>query len=92
MTKSDFIDKVANKTDWTKKDAEVAVNGVIEALTDVFVSGEKLSLVGFGSFEVAERAERKARNPQTGESMLVAACKAPKFKPSKALKDLVNGK
>mgnify|MGYP002520918006 FL=1 len=92
MTKPEFIDKVAKETDWTKKDAEVAINAVIKAITDSLVAGEKLAIVGFGTFEIVERAERQARNPKTGESILVSACKAPKFKPAKALKDLVNAK
>ncbi|HAU84210.1 MAG TPA: DNA-binding protein [Lachnospiraceae bacterium] len=92
MTKPEFIDKVAQETTWTKKDAEVAINAVVKAITDSLVAGEKLAIVGFGTFEVAERAERQARNPKTGESILVSACKAPKFKPAKALKELVNAK
>ena len=92
MTKTDLIDKVAEETTWTKKDSEVAINAAIKVLTGILASGEKLALAGFGSFEVVERAERQARNPQTGESMIVSACKVPKFKPSKTLKDLVNGR
>lgn len=92
MTKVEIIDKVAQETEWTKKDSEVAVNAVVKVITDALVAGEKLSFVGFGTFEIVERAERQARNPQTGSAITVPACKVPKFKPAKALKELVNGR
>lgn len=92
MTKVEFIDKVAQETEWTKKDSEVAVNAVIKTITDALVAGEKLSFVGFGTFEIVERAAREGRNPQTGESMLIKASKTVKFKLAKAFKDLINGK
>lgn len=92
MTKVEIIDKVAQETEWTKKDSEVAVNAVVKVITDALVAGEKLSIVGFGTFEVVERAERQARNPKNGNAILVPACKVPKFRASKNLKELVNNK
>ena len=90
MTKIEFVDAVAKETGWTKKDSEEAINAVIKVITNALVAGEKLSIVGFGTFEVAERAERQGRNPKTNETITIAACKAPKFKPAKALKELIN--
>lgn len=90
MTKIEFVDAVAKETEWTKKDSEEAINAVIKVITNALVAGEKLSIVGLGTFEVVERAEREGRNPQTGQSIMIKACKMPKFKPAKALKDLVN--
>ena len=89
MTKIEFVEAVAKETEWTKKDSEEAINAVVKAITNALLSGEKLSIVGFGTFEVVERAERQARNPQNGNAILVPACKVPKFKPSKALKELI---
>lgn len=90
MTKIEFVDAVAKETEWTKKDSEEAINAVVKVITNALVAGEKLSIVGFGTFEVAERAAREGRNPQTGESLMIKACKMPKFKPAKALKELIN--
>lgn len=90
MTKIEFVDAVAKETEWTKKDSEEAINAVVKVITNALVAGEKLSIVGFGTFEVAERAERHGRNPKTNETITIAACKAPKFKPAKALKELIN--
>lgn len=90
MTKIEFVDAVAKETEWTKKDSEEAINAVVKVITNALVAGEKLSIVGFGTFEVAERAAREGRNPQTGESLMIKACKMPKFKPGKALKELIN--
>ena len=90
MTKIEFVDAVAKETDWTKKDSEEAINAVVKVITNALVAGEKLSIVGFGTFEVVERAERQGRNPKTNETITIAACKAPKFKPAKALKELIN--
>lgn len=92
MTKIEFVDAVAKETEWTKKDSEEAINAVVKVITNALVAGEKLSIVGFGTFEVVERAERQARNPQNGNAILVSACKVPKFRPSKNLKELVNNK
>ena len=90
MNKTELIDSMAAKTGLTKKNAEAALNAFVETVSEELTKGEKVSLVGFGTFEVSERAEREGRNPQTGETMKIAASKAPKFKAGKALKDLVN--
>lgn len=90
MTKIEFVDAVAKETEWTKKDSEEAINAVVKVITNALVAGEKLSIVGFGTFEVVERAAREGRNPQTGESLMIKACKTPKFKPGKAFKELIN--
>ena len=89
MTKTDLIAKVAEQTGLTKKDAEVAVSAVLGTITDELVKGEKVSLTGFGTFEVKERAERMGHNPKTGEAMKIEASKAPSFKAGKALKEAV---
>ena len=90
MNKAELIAAVAENAELTKKDAEKAVKAFIDVVTDELKKGEKVQVVGFGTFEVAERAAREGRNPQTGETMTIAACKAPKFKAGKALKDEVN--
>ncbi|NLM25378.1 MAG: HU family DNA-binding protein [Firmicutes bacterium] len=89
MTKSDLIDEVANKTNLTKKDAHAAVEAVFSTITEQLAAGEKVQLIGFGTFEVRERAERVGRNPQTGEEMVIPARKVPAFKVGKQLKDAV---
>lgn len=91
MNKSDLIAAVAAKTGETKKNAEASINALIDVIAESLKDGEKIQIVGFGSFEVRERAERKGRNPQTGKEMKIAAKKAPVFKAGKALKDAVNG-
>lgn len=90
LSKSEFVAKVSEKTELTKKDAEKAVNAFLETIQESMVAGETVSFVGFGSFEVRERAARKGRNPQTGEEIQIAASKVPAFKPGKSLKDAVN--
>ncbi len=92
MNKSELITEVAEKTGLTKKDAEGAVKAVIDTITDAMIQGDKVQLVGFGTFEVRERAARFGRDPRTGESMEIAASKAPAFKAGQGLKDAVNGK
>lgn len=92
MNKSDLIAAIAAKTGETKKSAEASVNAFVEVVTGSLVKGEKVQLVGFGSFEVRKRAARKGRNPQTKEEIKIPASKAPVFKAGKALKDLVNNK
>ena len=92
MTKTDFINRFAEETTWTKKDSEFAINTAIKVISDFLAEGEKLAQVRFGTFEVVETAAREGRNPQTGESLMIKACKTPKFKPAKALKELVDGK
>lgn len=82
--------QLQKKQNGQRKILEEAINAVIKVITNALVAGEKLSIVGFGTFEVAERAERQGRNPKTNETITIAACKAPKFKPAKALKELIN--
>ena len=90
MNKTELIAAVAEKTDLSKKDADAAVSAVLGAITDALKAGDKIQLVGFGTFEVSERAAREGRNPKTGEKMPIAASKSPKFKAGKALRDQVN--
>lgn len=90
MNKTELIAAVAEKAELSKKDAEKAIKAFTDVVSDELVKGEKIQLVGFGTFEVSERAAREGRNPQTGKTMKIAACKAPKFKAGKALKDEVN--
>lgn len=90
MNKTDLINKVAELSDLSKKDATKAVDAVFEAISDALQGGDKVQLVGFGNFEVRERQARKGRNPQTGEEIDIAASKMPAFKPGKSLKDLVS--
>ena len=90
MNKSDLIAAMAAKTGDTKKAAEAALDAFVGAVTDSLKKGEKVQLVGFGSFEVRKRAARKGRNPQTGAEMKIPASNAPVFKAGKALKDAVN--
>ena len=90
MNKTELIAAVAEKAEISKKDSEKALKAFIDVVTDELKAGGKIQLVGFGTFEVSERAAREGRNPQTGKTMKIAACKAPKFKAGKALKDAVN--
>jgi len=90
VNKADLVAKIAEKSELTKKDAEKALNAFIEAVEEALKNGDKVQLVGFGTFEVRERAERKGRNPQTKEEITSPSSKAPIFKAGKALKDLVN--
>ena len=90
MNKAELIAAVAAKTGETKKGVEGTVNAFVDVVTEALVNGDKVQLVGFGSFEVRKRAARKGRNPQTKEEIKIPASKAPKFKAGKALKDLVN--
>ena len=92
MNKSELIAAIAAKTGDTKKDAEATLNAFVDVVTEALVKGEKVQLVGFGSFEVRKRAARKGRNPQTKEEIKIPASKAPVFKAGKALKELVNKK
>ena len=92
MNKSELIAAIAAKTGETKKDAEATLNAFVEVITNALVEGDKVQLVGFGSFEVRKRAARKGRNPQTKEEIKIPASKAPVFKAGKALKELVNKK
>ena len=90
MNKTEFIAAVAEKTEISKKDSEKALKAFVDVVAEQLKAGDKVQLVGFGTFEVSERAAREGRNPQTGETMTIAACKAPKFKAGKALKDAIN--
>ena len=90
MNKTELVAAVAEQADITKKDADKAITAFTEVVAKELRNGGKIQLVGFGTFEVSERAEREGRNPQTGETMKIAASKAPKFKAGKALKDAVN--
>ena len=90
MNKTEFISAIAEKAELSKKDAEKALKAFTDVVEEELMKGEKIQLVGFGTFEVSERAAREGRNPQTGETMKISASKAPKFKAGKALKDLVN--
>ena len=90
MTKTDLVAYVAEKAELTKKEASKAVDAVFEAIERSLKRGEKVQLIGFGNFEVRERAARKGRNPQTGEEIEIAASKLPAFSAGKALKESVN--
>ena len=90
MTKAELINVVAQKTELSKKDSEKAVSAVVDAITEALASGDKVSLVGFGTFVVKERGERKGINPRTKEEITIAASKLPCFKAGKALKDSVS--
>ena len=92
MNKAELVAAIAEKTELSKKDSEKALKAFVDVVTAELKKGEKIQLVGFGTFEVAKRAAREGRNPQSGAVMKIAASKAPKFKAGKALKDTVNGK
>ncbi|AKO91925.1 DNA-binding protein [Priestia filamentosa] len=92
MNKTDLIAVVAEKAELTKKDAGKVVEATLEAITEALVEGQPVKLIGFGNFEVVERAARKGHNPSTGEAIDIPASKAPKFKAGKALKEAVKGK
>lgn len=89
MTKQDIIDNLASKVGLTKADADRAVNAVIDSISDALARGEKVTVTGFGTFEVRQRAARMGRNPQTGAPLHIAASKSPAFKAGKGLKDAV---
>ena len=89
MNKTELVAALTEKTGLTKKDAEKALNGLVDVITDALVAGEKVQIVGFMSAEVKDRPEREARNPQTKETINIPASKAPVFKAGKALKDAV---
>ena len=90
MHKTELVAAVADQAEISKKDAEKALAAFTAVVTDELKKGKKVQLVGFGTFEVVERKEREGRNPQSGETMKIAASKAPKFKAGKALKDAMN--
>ena len=90
MNRMELVAAIAEKTELSKKDAEKALKAFTDVVEEELKKGEKIQLVGFGTFEVSERAAREGRNPQTGEAMQIAASKSPKFKAGKALKDALN--
>lgn len=90
MNKTELVAAMAEKAEISKKDSEKALKAFMDVVVDELKKGEKVQLVGFGTFEVSERAAREGRNPQTGKAMKIAASKAPKFKAGKALKDMLN--
>ena len=90
MNKTELVAAMAEKAGLSKKDAEAALKAFTDTVAEELKKGEKIALVGFGTFEVSERAAREGRNPQTGETMTIEASKAPKFKAGKALKDMIN--
>ena len=90
MNKAELVAAIAERTELSKKESEKALKAFIDVVTEELKKGEKIQFVGFGTFEVAERAAREGRNPQTGKTMKIAASKAPKFKAGKALKDEIN--
>ena len=90
MTKQELVDAVSEKAGINKRQASDAVEGVIDSITKALKKGAKVTLVGFGNFSVVKKKARKGRNPQTGKEIQISARKAPKFSPSKQLKDLLN--
>jgi DNA-binding protein HU-beta len=90
MNKAELVAAIAEKTELSKKDSEKALKAFVDVVTEELTKGEKVQLVGFGTFEVSERPARTGRNPQTKEAITIAASKAPKFKAGKALKDVIN--
>lgn len=90
MNKTELVSAVAEKAGFSKKDSEKLVNATIDAITEALVAGEKVQLVGFGAFEVRDRAARLGRNPKTKETITIPASKSPVFKAGKALKDVVS--
>ncbi len=90
MNRAELVAAMAEKAGLSKKDSEAALKAFADVVIDELKKGEKVQLVGFGTFEVSERGAREGRNPQTGATMTIAACKAPKFKAGKAFKDAVN--
>ncbi|CZQ84731.1 prokaryotic integration host factor signature [Trichococcus palustris] len=87
--KAELIERVAGKTNLTKKDVTASVDALFEVIQEALKDGEKVQVIGFGNFEVRDRAARKGRNPQTGEEIQIEASRIPAFKPGKALKDAV---
>ena len=90
MNKTELVEAIASSTEMTKTDVDKVVTAFVDVVTEALVKGDKVSLKGFGNFEVRERGERTGRNPRTGETMTISASKAPAFKASSALKNAVN--
>ncbi len=91
MNKSELVDAIAQKTDVTKKQADVIVTAMVETIIEAVAAGDKIGLVGFGNFEVRDRQAREGRNPKTGEKMQIAASRIPAFAPGKSFKQRVAG-
>lgn len=91
MNKIELIENMSKKTGLSKKDTEAVLDAFKDSITDALVKGDRVQLVGFGTFEVSKRAAREGRNPRTGEAMTITASKTPKFKAGKLLKNAVNG-
>ena len=91
MNKAELVSRMAEKSELTKKEAEMALNALMESIQEALVSGDKVQLVGFGTFETRERAARKGRNPRTKETISIPASTVPVFKAGKGLKDIING-
>ena len=91
MNKTELVEAIAKEAGLSKKDSDAAVKAFVDVVTKELKKGEKVTLIGFGTFEVGKRAARTGRNPQTGATIKIKAAKAPKFKAGKALKDAVNG-
>ena len=91
MKKQELVAAIAQEAELSKKDAESALAATVNAISKALADGDKIQLVGFGTFEVRERAAREGKNPRTGEIIKIAASKVPAFKAGKALKDIVNG-
>lgn len=89
MTKAELIDVVAKKAELTKKESAQAVDAIVESITEALKKGDKVTLVGFGTFSVTKRKPRKGRNPKTGEEVKIPATKSPKFTPGKAFKEAI---
>ena len=92
MNKTELVSAIAEKSKLSKKDAELALKAFISTVTEELKKDEKIQLVGFGTFETVDRAARTGKNPQTGKTIKIAACKAPRFKAGKLLKDTLNEK
>ena len=90
MNKTEMISKIAEKTGYTKKDTTIVVDTLCEVIRDAVVAGDKVAIAGFGTFDVSERKEREGRNPQTGQTITIAASKSPKFKAASAFKSALN--
>lgn len=90
MTKTELVNAIAEKAELSKSDSEKALKAFVDTITDALKAGDKIALVGFGTFSVGERAARVGKNPQTGAEINIPAAKVPKFKAGKALKDAVN--
>lgn len=91
MNKGEFVEKIREKTGFTVKQSESAYKAFVETVIEGLRDGEKISLTGFGTFDIGERPAREGRNPQTGETIQIAASKSPRFKAGKGFKDAVNG-